>query len=99
MIVSRQVLAGNRCVDQVRRNNHILGIILGCLFSNAPNPMSIGRGKPEEKRFIFGAVLNMADPILFLPGPSTAGYMIEGSVFISKHMILARENGVISGLA
>jgi hypothetical protein len=61
--------------------------------------MCIGRCKPKEERFIFGAVLYMIDPILFLPGTSTAGYMIEGSVFISKHMILARENGVISGLA
>ena len=98
MIVSRQVLTGNRCVDQVRRDNHILGVVLGCFFGNAPSTMCIGRGKPKEERFIFGAVLNMADPILFLPGSSTAGDSVEGSVLIPKHMILARENGVISGL-
>ena len=99
MIVSRQVLPGNRCIHQVRRNYHILRIILGGFFGNAPRTMGIGRGKPKEKRFIFGAVLNMADPILFLPGPSTAGDSVEGTVFISKHMILTGEDGVITGLA
>ena len=99
MIVSRQVFTGNRRVDQIRRNNHILGIVLGCFFGNAPNTMCIGRGKPKEERFIFGTVLYMTEPILFLPGPTTTGDSVEGSVLISKHMILARENGVISGLA
>ncbi len=98
MIVSRQVLAGDRCVDQIRRNNHILGVVLGCFFGNAPSTMRIGRGKPKEERFIFGAVLHMADPIPFLTGSSTAGNSVEGSVLIPKHMILARENIVITGL-